>query len=420
MQNDPELSNLINEEPELRSKSRGQKLVIFAGFVLVALLTAFATNSALSQSRSTPSTASHDAETAAMEVARHGKGQNSKGEKNSFAVSHAPTAALVFTSVGAAGTVGRSIYLTTPTDLRLAEGDLYEPSAPVVGKLSAQFVVDAINYPQANVEHRVGRLQFTFGAVYQGDKRDEILVEGTGLYPVGASTFPVGSKLTRSITGGSGRYAGASGQCVSENKASGWVHVFYFTEKQDVPNPGDFTTMPSASGYTTTYQDRGSPPTYSVEITSSTAHRTLHLLVLYCVLVCSWHVYMCKFRNTKNSKKASKASLETARDVAESVAGNFRTARSALPSITDYVLMSNTAVERTLTPTEVDWWKKKKEENRLKPSQKLQLKVKVKAVKSAAASEGRVLILERDQLIGLVLSKGTSVHWLGIVQRDIS
>jgi hypothetical protein len=72
---------------------------------------------------------------------------------------------------------------------------------------------------------RVTQAVFSIG----GHGGDQIIVLGAGLYPDASNIFSASSSLTRSIIGGTGEYAGASGVVVSTHKADGsWTHEFHF------------------------------------------------------------------------------------------------------------------------------------------------------------------------------------------------
>lgn len=57
---------------------------------------------------------------------------------------------------------------------------------------------------------------------------NQLVVGGVAVYPADGSTLAVGSKATRPILGGSGKFAGATGWVVTTNLgANGWKHVFH-------------------------------------------------------------------------------------------------------------------------------------------------------------------------------------------------
>ncbi|MGI9116278.1 MAG: hypothetical protein ACR2JV_01415, partial [Gaiellales bacterium] len=92
-----------------------------------------------------------------------------------------------------------------------------------IGSLQAQLVTTQSNRPTAGQELRLGTLIFTIG-----DIDNQIVVQGVAIYSLVAPTIPVASSTTRPITGGSGRYRGATGWCVSTHLENGnWVHEFH-------------------------------------------------------------------------------------------------------------------------------------------------------------------------------------------------
>lgn len=75
---------------------------------------------------------------------------------------------------------------------------------------------------QGNQEIRASNLIFVLG-----NTQDQLVVGGISLYPAAGATLAVGAKVVRPVTGGSGKYAGATGQVISTNLgANGWTHVF--------------------------------------------------------------------------------------------------------------------------------------------------------------------------------------------------
>jgi quercetin dioxygenase-like cupin family protein len=67
---------------------------------------------------------------------------------------------------------------------------------------------------------------FTLG----DDPADQVVVTGSGLYPAAGSTIAVDITIVRSIVGGSGRFAGATGWAETEHLADDtWRHTLHFT-----------------------------------------------------------------------------------------------------------------------------------------------------------------------------------------------
>lgn len=80
----------------------------------------------------------------------------------------------------------------------------------------------AVNPDDAS-EWRTSNLVFVVG-----DEANQLVVGGVSVYPTISATIAAGTKTTRPIIGGSGRYNGARGYAVSTNLgADGWSHVFH-------------------------------------------------------------------------------------------------------------------------------------------------------------------------------------------------
>jgi hypothetical protein len=79
---------------------------------------------------------------------------------------------------------------------------------------------DSVN---GDEELRSANLVFVFG-----DEANQLVVGGISLYPPAGSTIAVGAKTVRPVVGGSGMYAGATGEAISTNLGDeGWSHVFH-------------------------------------------------------------------------------------------------------------------------------------------------------------------------------------------------
>lgn len=75
---------------------------------------------------------------------------------------------------------------------------------------------------KGNQEVRASNLVFVIG-----DEANQLVIGGISLYPAAGATIAAGTKTTRPIIGGSGIYAGATGEVVTTNLgADGWTHVF--------------------------------------------------------------------------------------------------------------------------------------------------------------------------------------------------
>ncbi|MBI4884283.1 MAG: hypothetical protein HY826_09555 [Actinobacteria bacterium] len=80
-----------------------------------------------------------------------------------------------------------------------------------------------VDVTEANVQSRTVTGVFSFGT-----DGDQLILEGVALYPGEGATLKVSSTTVRSIIGGSGKYAGASGWVESIHNADGtWQHTFH-------------------------------------------------------------------------------------------------------------------------------------------------------------------------------------------------
>ena len=81
----------------------------------------------------------------------------------------------------------------------------------------------AVDTPDAGVQVRMVTGVFSFG-----NEGDQLILEGVALYPGEGATLVVSSSTIRSIIGGSGKYAGASGWVESIHHDDGtWEHIFH-------------------------------------------------------------------------------------------------------------------------------------------------------------------------------------------------
>lgn len=81
----------------------------------------------------------------------------------------------------------------------------------------------AVDTPEAGVQVRMVTGVFSFGS-----DGDQLILEGVALYPGEGATLKVSSSTIRSIIGGSGKYAGASGWVESIHHDDGtWEHIFH-------------------------------------------------------------------------------------------------------------------------------------------------------------------------------------------------
>jgi hypothetical protein len=92
-----------------------------------------------------------------------------------------------------------------------------------VGYLTGTLTTVAVDQPAPGMELRTANLVFVIGRV-----SDQIVVGGVAEYTQTASTVAAKSTVTRPVIGGSGRFAGARGWCISTHLADNtWTHVFH-------------------------------------------------------------------------------------------------------------------------------------------------------------------------------------------------
>lgn len=81
----------------------------------------------------------------------------------------------------------------------------------------------AVDTPETGVQVRLVTGVFAFG-----NDGDQLILQGTGLYPGEGATLKVSSSTIRSIIGGSGEFAGATGWVESIHHDDGtWSHTFH-------------------------------------------------------------------------------------------------------------------------------------------------------------------------------------------------
>lgn len=138
-----------------------------------------------------------------------------------FTVTHGAVTTLLVTP----GSTGHQL-----GDLRvLPATGLRDEAGVLVGRLDASLLTTSVDFPAAGDEVRMSQLNFVFGP---GDGQfagsaDQLVVSGSGFYPGAGSTIATGSALVRPVTGGSGRYAGATGSARTEHLADNtWRHTF--------------------------------------------------------------------------------------------------------------------------------------------------------------------------------------------------
>lgn len=125
--------------------------------------------------------------------------------------------------------------LTTPDSDGHQLGDLRVVTLPLgavggegvsAGRVDASLLTTAVDTPNPGDEIRISTLVFSLG----DEPADQVVVTGSGLYPAAGSTIAIDSTIVRSIVGGSGRFAGATGWAESEHLADdSWRHTLHVT-----------------------------------------------------------------------------------------------------------------------------------------------------------------------------------------------
>ena len=130
-------------------------------------------------------------------------------------------------------------------DLRVVSLPTEDAAGHIVGRLDATLITVSIDEPDPNDETRISNLIFVFepGA-------DQIVVNGTGFYPGAGGTIDLDSTLIRPVTGGSNRFAHASGWAETRHFPDDtWEHTFHliFPEPRELGGDDDDSDSDSDS-----------------------------------------------------------------------------------------------------------------------------------------------------------------------------
>jgi hypothetical protein len=94
-----------------------------------------------------------------------------------------------------------------------------------IGYLTGTLTTVAEDQPSAGMELRAADLVFVVGG-----PADQLVVGGVSAYSQQAPTIATKSVVVRPVIGGSGKYAGARGYCVTTHYADDtWTHAFHIT-----------------------------------------------------------------------------------------------------------------------------------------------------------------------------------------------
>jgi hypothetical protein len=144
-------------------------------------------------------------------------GGESREVKLSLAVTHGPITMIL----ADADSNGHQL-----ADLRAGSIQTFDEHGQNTGRLDAMLTTTGIDIPKLNDESRISTLIFSFG-----DGVDQIVVNGSGLYPAAGGTLDLNSTVIRPVTGGTGDFAGANGWAESKHFEDGtWRHSFYLLE----------------------------------------------------------------------------------------------------------------------------------------------------------------------------------------------
>lgn len=155
------------------------------------------------------------------------------------AVQFAVATALAVAIAGCSDDTGRTITVShpevpAPTYVDLGDegpsvGDIrlwhFDATADEGSTVQTDWVMTTtgVDVPEAGVQARITTGVFSFGST-----GDQLILEGAALYPGEGATLKVSSSTIRSIIGGSGKHAGASGWVESIHRDDGtWQHVFH-------------------------------------------------------------------------------------------------------------------------------------------------------------------------------------------------
>jgi len=107
-------------------------------------------------------------------------------------------------------------------DMRTYYLPLTQSKKPV-GYLTGTLTTVAVDRPAVGMELRTSNLVYVIGKT-----SDQIVVGGVAEYSQSAPTVATKSVVVRPVIGGSGKYAGARGWCVTTHyEDNTWTHVFH-------------------------------------------------------------------------------------------------------------------------------------------------------------------------------------------------
>jgi quercetin dioxygenase-like cupin family protein len=148
-------------------------------------------------------------------------------DKATFAVYHGPVAI----SLADAASDGHQL-----GDLRVTTVATTTAEGEPVGRLDATLTTTGIDVPEPGDEIRISTLVFSF----DDEAGSQIVVSGSAAYPAEGPTIATGDTTVRPIVGGSGAFAGATGDAVTTHLGDDhWIHTFEFGNgKSHAPKRG--------------------------------------------------------------------------------------------------------------------------------------------------------------------------------------
>lgn len=110
-------------------------------------------------------------------------------------------------------------------DLRVTSAVTTTEDGDPLGRLDAMLTTTGVDTPTPGDEVRISTLVFSF----EDEAASQLVISGIAQYPVDGPTVASGDTTVRPIVGGSGGFAGASGNAITTHLEDGtWVHEFEF------------------------------------------------------------------------------------------------------------------------------------------------------------------------------------------------
>lgn len=108
-------------------------------------------------------------------------------------------------------------------DLRVVSLPTEFASGRPAGRLDATLTTTGVDVPEPDDEIRISSLIFAFGAGV-----DQIVVNGSAVYPPAGPTLAFDTTTIRPVTGGSGKFSGTTGWAESRHFTNDtWQHTFH-------------------------------------------------------------------------------------------------------------------------------------------------------------------------------------------------